>query len=238
MGLSFHHLIGRCGPVGIKGIGGHGHNDQLSFEIEIDRCGIFVDSGTYIYTPSPKERNTFRSTSSHNTIMVEGQEQNPIIPHKLFYLEDSTRSKCLKWDVSDKKVVFQGEHFGYIALPQRVIHRRQIVFSKEGNVFYVTDELLGEGSVQISLFLNVHPHRKVKVYKNMVLVSLRNCSFCAFFENLPKDWTISIEDSFYSPSYGVKIPSQRVKIEGKAHLPFSINWKMYKTGDVGGSANR
>ena len=57
------YAIVRCGDVGRHGLGGHGHNDQLSFELADARGPLVVDPGTYVYTPDPVERNRFRSTS-------------------------------------------------------------------------------------------------------------------------------------------------------------------------------
>jgi len=54
---------------------GHSHNDMLSFELNVDGDDVVVDAGTYLYSPLPSIRNTFRSTFTHNTICVDGIEQ-------------------------------------------------------------------------------------------------------------------------------------------------------------------
>lgn len=55
---------------------GHSHNDKLSFELIVDGKNIVLDPGTYVYTPFPLMRDKFRSTKSHNTIIVGKEEQN------------------------------------------------------------------------------------------------------------------------------------------------------------------
>ena len=60
-------------------IGTHTHNDLLSFELNINGQDLIVDPGTYLYTSSPSFRNEFRSTRKHNTIEVDGEEQNEFI---------------------------------------------------------------------------------------------------------------------------------------------------------------
>src|SRR5262249_17115177 len=70
-----YQLTLRCGPVGQDGNGGHAHNDQLSFELAVEDKILVVDPGTYLYTPSCRRRNQFRSTSVHNTLVVPGREQ-------------------------------------------------------------------------------------------------------------------------------------------------------------------
>src|SRR5262249_24015097 len=44
------HVFVDCGPVGLAGRGGHGHNDALAFEAWLDGSSVIVDSGTYTYT--------------------------------------------------------------------------------------------------------------------------------------------------------------------------------------------
>jgi hypothetical protein len=64
-----------CGtPNGLNGLGGHTHDDKLSFEINLDGEDIFRDPGTYIYTALPKKRNHFRNIRAHNTIISEIEE--------------------------------------------------------------------------------------------------------------------------------------------------------------------
>lgn len=55
---------------------GHIHNDKLSIEVTVDGKYLTRDSGGYIYTAAPKIRDKFRSTKAHNTICIEGWEQN------------------------------------------------------------------------------------------------------------------------------------------------------------------
>ncbi len=55
---------------------GHTHNDKLSIEVMVDGKYITRDSGGYIYTAFPQGRDKFRSVHAHNTICVEGYEQN------------------------------------------------------------------------------------------------------------------------------------------------------------------
>lgn len=80
---------------GQKGNAGHAHNDKLSFELFIEEECICEDSGTYVYTALPEERNRFRSVRMHNTIYT-GEEQNEYI--NLFAMKNSTVCTCLDWE--------------------------------------------------------------------------------------------------------------------------------------------
>ena len=44
---------------------GHMHEDQLGIELSIDNVDVIRDSGSYIYTALPLERNLYRSSNSH-----------------------------------------------------------------------------------------------------------------------------------------------------------------------------
>lgn len=65
--------------LGYGSIAAHGHADALSFQLFIDGQPVFVDSGTYNYHFTPEDRNYFRSTAAHNTVMVDGQEQSEML---------------------------------------------------------------------------------------------------------------------------------------------------------------
>src|SRR5688572_27403083 len=71
-----NYLLGCCGEVGTAGIGNHKHNDLLSFELYVNDKAFIIDPGAYVYTRNPGWRNLFRSTAYHNTVVIDGQEQN------------------------------------------------------------------------------------------------------------------------------------------------------------------
>lgn len=65
-----------CGDVGMKGNGGHGHNDALSFELYAGDKTFITDSGCFCYTASPYWHFYFKSTRAHNTMVVDGEEKS------------------------------------------------------------------------------------------------------------------------------------------------------------------
>lgn len=78
---------------GQNGRGGHAHNDKLSFELQVNGKDIESDPGSYVYTPSKKYRDMFRSTRAHNSLYL-GLEQN-IIGENCFQLIQRTEMDLL-----------------------------------------------------------------------------------------------------------------------------------------------
>jgi len=98
----------RCGPIGQNGNGGHAHNDQLAIELNIDGEDWIADPGTYLYTPSPADRNAYRSVHAHAAPKM-GNGEPARLDLGLFKLEDRAHARCLRFD-SDN---FEGEHRGF-----------------------------------------------------------------------------------------------------------------------------
>lgn len=65
-------------PNGIEGKGSHTHCDKLSVIMEVGGVPLLVDSGTGVYTRDASLRNELRSTAAHNTVRVDGEDQNTI----------------------------------------------------------------------------------------------------------------------------------------------------------------
>lgn len=139
------YLLIANGPVGTRGIGNHKHNDLLSFELHADGQDLMVDPGSFLYTPDPASRNRFRSTAAHNTVMVDGQEQNRFGEGNLFWLHVDATPRCLAWETRPDVDVFMGEHDGYARLADPVLHRREIHLRKAARRIEVIDRLQGTG---------------------------------------------------------------------------------------------
>lgn len=67
-------LIVDAGAPGPRYIPGHAHCDAMSYELFRDGKPIVVNCGTYAY--QCEERSFFRSTSAHNTVKIDGNEQS------------------------------------------------------------------------------------------------------------------------------------------------------------------
>jgi len=98
----------RCGHIGQNGNGGHAHNDQLAIELNIDGEDWIADPGTYLYTPSPKDRNVYRSVLAHSAPRKGGDEPASL-NFGLFRLEDRAKAKTTCFGEKS----FKGCHVGF-----------------------------------------------------------------------------------------------------------------------------
>src|SRR5262249_35992541 len=108
------HLFVDGGEVGMRGIGGHGHNDVLSFELWMDGVNLITDCGAYLYTASREWRNRFRGTAFHNVVQVDDEELNRFVgPNALWQLHYDAVPEDLEWHADDRALHWRGSHGGY-----------------------------------------------------------------------------------------------------------------------------
>jgi hypothetical protein len=136
-------LLVDCGPLGYLSIAAHGHADALSFTLGIGDREILVDPGTYAYHSEPDWRRYFRSTSAHNTVGIDGQDQS--VQAGNFMWMQHARARCIEFAVGAGRQRFVGEHTGYDRLTDPVIHRREITFDPAQQLIAVSDMLRCDG---------------------------------------------------------------------------------------------
>ena len=96
---------------------GHRHNSRLSFELYAYDKAFIVDPGTYTYVTGEGMRNLFRSTACHNTVTVDGEEQNrfrqPRFVEDLFDMYNDARVMVREWTSNEEYDFLDAEHSGY-----------------------------------------------------------------------------------------------------------------------------
>jgi hypothetical protein len=105
------------------------------------------DPGTGSYTGDPELRNALRSTRAHATVAVDGLEQSPIPPERLFALPDAADARLVAFEPGGIAARLAGEHRGFARAG--VVHRRELVLTERGAV--VVDRLDGRGAHQVEL---------------------------------------------------------------------------------------
>jgi uncharacterized heparinase superfamily protein len=107
------YMILDCVSADPKAPSGHKHNSRLSFELFAYDRSFIVDPGTYVYTADKEMRNLFRSTRYHNTVVVDGEEQNRFDEDELFTMKPDAAVRVNRWLVTETYDFLDAEHNGY-----------------------------------------------------------------------------------------------------------------------------
>lgn len=204
------HVFIDCGPLGLAGRGGHGHNDLLSFEAVLDGVHLVSDCGAHLYTASIMERNLFRSTAYHNTPKVDGEEINRFVrPHYLWALHDDARHIVDRIVLGSGTERLQVRHTGYERLASPVTIWRTFELEHNLHRLTVSDEFTGAGphAVEVPLHLAIG----VDVILERDAAYLYADGHCFAVTWAPRqDWVVSLEDARVSQTYGIAIPTRRL----------------------------
>ena len=207
----------RSGSYGQKGVGGHAHNDQLALVAWLDGVPLVVDSGTARYAADMVLRDRFRGTAAHSTVIVDGQEQSPILPGRPFALVDAARAPRVQLEDTGVRAWIAGEHAGYTRLPCRVRHRRKVTLRRDLEVVIVEDVLSGRGAAgveqrwhlgqPVACTLSIAARRRLEeVARALGPLDAEQALLigdgCLLVQAAPDDMQVSIGTALFSPSYG------------------------------------
>jgi uncharacterized heparinase superfamily protein len=221
-----HFLIATNGVVGTNGFGNHKHNDQLSFEYHHGGSALIVDPGSYVYTSDAAARNRFRGTAFHNTVCIDGVEQNELRPDWLFRLFETAKAEHVSFEDRGDWFEYVGLHHGYERLPQPVLHERTFRLQKASGVLAIVDRLSGRGRHDLRWHFHLAPGVSA-VPAGDATVMLTAGS--GRWRLTAPPGLAAFEPSEYSPSCGVKVPmhalnlTSRVTLDGSRSYEFTIS---------------
>jgi Heparinase II/III-like protein len=211
-----------AGEVGMRGIGGHGHNDMLSFDLWAAGSQLLVDPGTYVYTADPAARQWFRSTAAHNTLRVDGQEIARLGgDHWLWRIENDAHPRVLAWESDAAHDLLEIEHDGYCRLSPPVVHRRRIVFDKPKRAWQIDDTLDGEGEHLVELFF--HPGVTFEVGPQAIRLEARQADLDLI---PPEGLELRQEPGWVSHAYGQREPATVLVYRGRARAPVTFTTRL------------
>jgi asparagine synthase (glutamine-hydrolysing) len=120
------------------------HADQLHLDLWIRGHNVACDAGTYLYSGEGIWRNGLAHTSVHNTVTVDSLDQMKMLTR--FTWTNWSHGKVLRHDEN----LWQGEHDGYMRLPDPVNHKRTVI-SFDGDRWLVVDHLTATQSHHYAL---------------------------------------------------------------------------------------
>jgi hypothetical protein len=220
-----HQIIFDVGPLGPRAAAGHAHADLLSVQCAMFGEPCVVDSGTYLYASNPSWRDAFRGTAAHNTVMVDGAGQ--AVPDGPFAWQ-ATPGARLRRHASDDSIGYaDAEHDAYRRLPDRVVHRRRVLFLKP-RLFVIVDDLEGDADHRIDARFQFAPLRVeqrdgwVRALgppgRGILIRSFANVDLTTRIvegsEVPPQGWV--------SPQYGQRRPAPMMIVSAETRLPLRI----------------
>jgi uncharacterized heparinase superfamily protein len=217
------HVIVDCAEVGMRGRGGHGHNDILSFELFLKGANIVTDCGAYLYTASREWRNRFRSTAFHNTLQVDGEELNRFISaDEMWRLRDDARPMDVVWWSDENADVLRAAHGGYTRLDSPVTHAREWLFDKIRQRVVVRDIVRGRDVHHLVWRFHLDP--AVEASADASTIRMKNGDCCCWLQlvDAPAGLKPRLESGWVSPSYGRKFEAPVIVLEREAALPVEI----------------
>jgi len=212
--------------TGVNGLGPHKHNDTLSFELCVDHQPIIVDSGTYCYTGDPVARRRFQSTAAHNTVMVDGVEQNDLDGVMFGLKVNQVHPKVNRWESNEDFDLVDAEHTGYCRLDAPVTHRRIVRLEKKERLCRIRDLFTGHGvhkfawyfHLEVGLEVEQVHHGTLRIYRS----GISKAALMDIAMNAP--YCLDIETGWISFRYGVKKRAKVLALSTEAVCPVETSF--------------
>jgi hypothetical protein len=149
----------RCdsGPHGFLSIAAHAHADALSIEVRCDGVDVLADPGTFCYQGQPEWRRYFRSTLSHNTIELDGQDQSVSGGPFLWVRHAVSRTVSVTKDGAGRIARWDAEHDGYRRLAPSATHRRTAELHHDDRRLDIVDVIDSSGEWGVKMAFHLGP---------------------------------------------------------------------------------
>jgi Heparinase II/III-like protein/Heparinase II/III N-terminus len=195
----------RCGQHAPQS-GAHAHADALAIEVSIAGRSMLVDSGTYVYTAAPADRDYFRSSAAHNTLTIDGASSAEPAA-SAFKWRSVPCSRTSAWESTATFDFFEGEHDGYLRLDSPAIHRRAVFFLK-GEYWVLRDRVESEGEHRVALRLHWAPDVAVSMADGGVLrADARGSGTPVAASFFARHGRLSCEAGWVSTAFGTRQPA-------------------------------
>jgi hypothetical protein len=199
------HVLLDAGPVGLRGRGGHGHNDALAVEIWHKSGPLFIDPGSYVYTADPQARYEFRSTHAHNAPTLADHEANTVLG--LWNLSDDARARLAGTKRESDSVTAAGSHVGYCRINPDAWVQRTVKVARHGVQICDTVGAVGDWKIRwttsrgITIEKTAHDEFEILSSGQRFILSLRGHA------------EARRTSAFASPSYGLRHSVEAIEVE-------------------------
>lgn len=205
------YVFMRCGQFGLGGDGAssHAQGDMLAVVVYLNGLPLAIDSGTFAYYCDTDLHDWFRSVAVHNTVAPEGVEQA-----HMFRLKE--------WDIVPRTVVedWSSEDCGgavraVMRAHERYVHERDVRLERHGlTISDHLDPAAGREYACCHWRLHLAPDLEAEVREDGLHITRAGAPFASL--TYTGYDSAAVEDSWYSPSYGVRVPNKRVRLTAES----------------------
>ena len=205
-----HYFIMDVGEVGQNGVGGHGHNDLLSFELFLNGFPFAVDSGSYIYSGDFDAHDRFRATRAHNGLVVDDMEIARLTAP--FRIENSARPTNVRVQRSSEGnvTVVSAGHTGYRSLSDPVMHYRTVTFDSAQGELRCDDRIQARGAHKVTRYLHLAPGVEPVLKENEAYVKVGNKTFVVNWDQYSR---AHLEPDTISSCFGRLLPTKMLVLD-------------------------
>lgn len=157
------------GPLGYLGIAAHGHADALQLCLSVGGQPLLVDPGTFSYWCDKHWRDYFRGTAAHNTVRIAQQDQS-VSGGRFMWTRKARVTAVVTRRHLDGSVQIAAEHDGYLRLPSRFRHLREVQFDAPHATVLVCDTVNGQAEECVELHWHIHPAWQARLEQGGVLL--------------------------------------------------------------------
>jgi Heparinase II/III-like protein len=213
-------------PNGLGGKGSHTHCDKLSVVFRLGLNEVFCDSGSRCYTRSAELRNLDRSTRAHNTLVIDGVDQNTIPSDRriLFQCGDEAAVSEITIMKGDE-ISVRASHEGYARFG--IGHQRTVQLSQQ--CLFLTDEVSGAGEHSLDLRFILGPEWRAS--SEMVTGRAVSCQITGprrltLVCEAESGLALSVQPAEISREYGASLTVSCILIHTIASLPASVRTRV------------
>ena len=192
--------------IGPDYLPGHSHAGTLSFELSIDDKRLVVNGGVSLYE-SGDERIRQRSTRSHSTLVLDGEDSSEIWGS--FRVARRATVTNLRYLAGEDVDWVEAEHDGYRRLRGGPIHYRK--FSMYRSYFMILDEVKGSGIHSSEIIVPLGPNLKPKMCPDGLIEvydTKTKIFVCKIFSISCGE--IFLEPTTWHPLFGVSVSTWKI----------------------------
>lgn len=210
---------------------GHQHSDMLHISVAAYGRDLLVDGGRYTHKDyfsfDPTIwRGYFRSTLSHNTILVDGQGQKAGPLRASAPLADDSYMNTEDFDYA--RGTFSS---GYVGVADDVKHSRAVLYLRD-HFWVVLDHIDTDQSHDFQVLWHYHPELDLQIEQQAVASINPGEANLRITPLGELDWEVKIvegkehpyKQGWYSETYGKKEPNPTVVYQLQADQPTTFAW--------------